>query len=1380
MIISMKRTHLISRVIMVSSLMAVSLMAFSQAPVITGFTPKSGKPGTVVTITGSQFDTTPANNNVFFGSVKAAVTTASTTSLSVIVPPNTMMAALIIQNNTNGLQAMSSAIFIPTFDGEGIVTNGTFPQTSNGIISFNSVGLANDMIVSDMNNDGKPEIITSNCDAGGYGLGLFMNSSVTGIITATTFDPVIKLTIAGCPAGGTLGVADLDGDGLKDIVIGFSGFFGIYKNIYGGGAMTAASFAPVVSISATGLIVSTSVGDIDGDGKPEIILGKSNGLSVYQNLSTGQTISTSSFALPVNLTNSGGYSSVILNDINNDGKNDLITISASSTPSIVSVLKNIHSGTTITNGSFAAKIDFTIGNNASKIILGDIDNDDKAEIIAGYNATTGFVSVLKNNISGNNITAGSFATPVNYTTGTTTNGPVKVTDLDGDGKPDIVCSSYTQGVTVFKNTSTDGVIDASTLANGIPFLMEGFHSLLDAGDVDGDGKPEILAGSNQTSAVNISHNLTGPPVFPSAPAITTITPMKGSVGSEVIISGTNFNPLMANNVIYFGSIKATITSATTTTIKAIIPAGTGFESIKVLDLASGLCGYSPDAFSITYSNGKNIVTAAADGAKTGTSFLKKVRYASGVTGTNDGSGPESSLVIADLDDDGKADIIKSNAGTKTISIFKNTSTPGTIDATTLTAPFSITLPNVPTIVAAGDLDGDGKPEILVAYDNIPSGSYIAVYKNFTSPGTLNSSSFTPVIEFPVTYRTVSIQVRDIDFDGRPDILAGVSYFGLLTIFRNISIKNQLDQNSFSARQDFATSNEHHTVITGDVDRDKNPDIAMVGDDYSASVFRNTSVDHLQGITLDAPIRFLTSGSPVANPYGRDILLTDFDGDGFNDMISSTGNGNYLFFWRNTASPGSITPSSFSARYDFLRSNGNVANSMVAGDLNGDGKTDIVLGNSNYSISFFENKATPGVLDSTTFRKGRDLAIGPNPIPRLSLSDIDGDGQLDIIGTIFGKDSLFILHNFNTNIVLQNTSACAGSIAAFSIKQNNNLTYQWQKLNTTTSLYEDVSNTLGYSGAATSTLTIDTNGNFGAGSYHCKISGVAGGAIFTTDATLTITAGMAGPVTTNQSFCKIPSSVVLSASGGSNGQYKWYTSSTGASAISGEINDTYTTPSINTTTTYYVSINNGACESPRTPVTATLTSCDHSPAIAPGSLQATVGGTAQLPLSSLLSDPDNDIDLSQLRIIVQPASGASASIDGQENLIVDYQGISFSGRDSLTLQVCDQSSLCAQQKIYIDVEDDIIIYTGISPNGNGQNDVWHIKNIEILSQTKNNHVTIYNRWGDEVYDASDYDNNQTIFKGLNKQGNELPVGIYFYKITFQSGRATSTGYLSLKR
>ncbi len=283
-------------------------------------------------------------------------------------------------------------------------------------------------------------------------------------------------------------------------------------------------------------------------------------------------------------------------------------------------------------------------------------------------------------------------------------------------------------------------------------------------------------------------------------------------------------------------------------------------------------------------------------------------------------------------------------------------------------------------------------------------------------------------------------------------------------------------------------------------------------------------------------------------------------------------------------------------------------------------------------------------------------------------------------------------------------------------------------------------------------------------------------------TATVTAVPSVPIITDGSSCTA-GSVTLSASGGSQGQYRWYTVAAGGTPIAGETNSTFITPSLSTTTVYYVSVNNGSCESARATVVAEIEppECgNHPPAIESTPLSTQIDGIITIDLSDLVSDIDNNADLSTLSIVTPPASGASATIDNNYNLVINYKGLSFSGKESIALQVCDIFSACVQQTLSIEVVGEIVVYNAISPNNDASNPVFLIQHIEKLSDTKKNHVTIFNRWGDIVWEGANYDNNSTVFRGKSKNDQDLPTGTYFYKIEFEGGRPLQTGYLSLRR
>lgn len=88
---------------------ASSTSSFTVIPTMTSFSPSSGSAGTAVTITGTGFDATPANNLVYFNGIRATLTSASATALVATVPAGATSGVLIV--TVNGVSVSSSSHF---------------------------------------------------------------------------------------------------------------------------------------------------------------------------------------------------------------------------------------------------------------------------------------------------------------------------------------------------------------------------------------------------------------------------------------------------------------------------------------------------------------------------------------------------------------------------------------------------------------------------------------------------------------------------------------------------------------------------------------------------------------------------------------------------------------------------------------------------------------------------------------------------------------------------------------------------------------------------------------------------------------------------------------------------------------------------------------------------------------------------------------------------------------------------------------------------------------------------------------------------------------------------------------------------------------------
>ncbi|GAB4248850.1 MAG: hypothetical protein Kow0079_01210 [Vicingaceae bacterium] len=146
-----------------------------------------------------------------------------------------------------------------------------------------------------------------------------------------------------------------------------------------------------------------------------------------------------------------------------------------------------------------------------------------------------------------------------------------------------------------------------------------------------------------------------------------------------------------------------------------------------------------------------------------------------------------------------------------------------------------------------------------------------------------------------------------------------------------------------------------------------------------------------------------------------------------------------------------------------------------------------------------------------------------------------------------------------------------------------------------------------------------------------------------------------------------------------------------------------------------------------------------------------------------------------------------TIVSQNNSIINYQpNAGYFGYDTIQYSICDLtcSNICDSATILIFVEELKPVETpeGFSPNGDGFNDYFVIKNLE---QYPENSIVIFNRWGDVVYKAEPYNNDwdgTTVTDAVKITGDKVTEGTYYYilKIKNASDTETINGFIELKR
>ena len=959
----------------------------AQVPNITSFSPASGSIGTAVTIKGTNFNTTANQNIVFFGATKAIVTATNGNTLTVTVPTGATYQPISVLNLANALMGSSATPFRVTFSGGFIDSNSLDTK-----VDFTTGSAPYSVGISDLDGDGKSDLVVANY--GSNTVSVFRNTSVGGNIISSSFATKVDFPTGVGPVSVSIG--DVDGDGKPELATAnhFGNTVSVLRNTAENGNITSSSFASKVDFTTGVYPTSVSMSDLDGDGKPELAVANSLSatISVFHNTSLNGSIS---FMAKVDFnTDLGLYPySISVGDVDGDGKPELTIANFYSNS--VSVFRNTAVKGSITTTSFSEKVDYITGSSPYSVSIGDLDGDGKPELaIANYGSAT--VSILRNNSSSGNITTSSFATKVDFTTGSTPIS-VSISDLDGDGKSDLAVANYGSGtVSVFRNTVTIGSLTSGSFATKVDYITGDSPFSVSSGDLDGDGKPE-LAIANTSGSVSILGNN---PKFP--PNITSFSPTSGYIGTTVTITGSNFNVTANQNIVFFGATKATVTAASTSSLTVNVPSGAAYQPLTVLNLTTALIGSSATPFRVTFTGG----------AIAPNSFDPKVDFTTGST--------PYSLSMGDLDGDGKSDLVVANYGSATISVFRNTSVSGSTTNNSFAPKVDFPTGIGPYFVSIGDLDRDGKPELAVAnYGN----ATISIFRNTTTIGSIVNSSFATKMDFTTGTGPVSMSMGDLDGDGKPELAVANYSSSTVSIFRNTSLSGSITSTSFADKIDFTTGTNPRSVSMGDLDGDNKPELAVAN--YSSStvsIFRNISLSgSITSASFVGKVDFTTDSSPYS------VSIGDLDGDSKPELTVANFYSATISIFRNTASSGNFNSSSFAPKVDFATGSG--SRSVSIGDLDGDGKPDLAIANLySATVSVLRNMTSIGSFTNNSFATKVDFTTSAGPA-FVSIGDLDGDGKPELATANSGSNTVSIFRNnpkFPQGSLTANGPFCSGT------------------------------------------------------------------------------------------------------------------------------------------------------------------------------------------------------------------------------------------------------------------------------------------------------------------------------------------------------------------
>jgi hypothetical protein len=651
-----------------------------------------------------------------------------------------------------------------------------------------------------------------------------------------------------------IATGDFNHDGLADLVVvnqGQSSHPAEVRVLLGNGD---GSFHAMPPLTLTGTASSVTVGDLNGDGVSDAVV--SNGGPFAVLLSNGD--GTFHSAAPITTSNPNPRG--LLGDFTGDGKLDFLLITGGLTQAAYELLTGVGDGTFTHPATGLVALPPISGAS----IAGDINNDGRLDFMTGMGSNPGGRAYLNNgNGTFTQVTAtgdGIFKTAV-------------LVDMDRDGKLDLVRgeggSTATGQLSMYRGNGNGTFQSPPAWTLTWPSGVESITS----GDINGDGWPDLVAANDDQDfavfgtgggAVSL-HETFDPGGLPTRLTLGDFDGQPGRDLAVVCINDYSAYVLLSDADGSFQRLHHN---------PQPLPISFGFAAAVLAD-------FNGDGIDDTAG-----VHCQAPGLCT------EIAVAPGLAGGGFGAATlntvgnlPDAMTVTDLNGDGNPDLVVTN-----IESSEDLVTNGTLSILLGVGNGSF-LPQIqmaigynPKAVAAADLNGDGRQDVIVLVlgdpaQNIPSG-----VETFRGNG---NGTLTAQPGFTVGLRPRDIFVGDLTGDGRPDIAAitGGTYPALPA-----TVELLRGNGTFSPVPPVVVGqgSVFQALLAGDVDRDG--DIDLVAIDQGPLGTDPFSPDYGEArVFLNNGTGSFTAGAAPrggASPFeGR---LEDLNGDGVLDLLMVDG------------------------------------------------------------------------------------------------------------------------------------------------------------------------------------------------------------------------------------------------------------------------------------------------------------------------------------------------------------------------------------------------------------------------------------------------------------------------------------------------------------